>query len=149
MRRFIGSKDFYKTVLKLLIPIIVQQFISSFVSLLDNVMVGSLGREAISSTSIANQVMMVFNLAIFGGLSGASIFGAQFFGKGDMVGMRNTFRIKMYFGVLCSLTGILVYYFFGRGFIASFLEGESNGGDMVLALESSVSPVNAPSGMSI
>ena len=80
MRRFIGSKDFYKTVLKLLIPIIVQQFISSFVSLLDNVMVGSLGREAISSTSIANQVMMVFNLAIFGGLSGVSIFGAQFYG---------------------------------------------------------------------
>ena len=138
MRRFIGSKDFYKTVLKLLIPIIVQQFISSFVSLLDNVMVGSLGREAISSTSIANQVMMVFNLAIFGGLSGASIFGAQFYGKGDMDGMRNTFRIKMYFGVLCSVAGVAVYLVFGRDFIGSFLQGESNGGDMALTLENGV-----------
>ncbi len=74
--RYIGDKTFYRSVLHLLIPIIIQQFITSFVSLLDNVMVGSLGTEAISATSIANQVMMVFNLAIFGGLSGAGIFGA-------------------------------------------------------------------------
>ena len=78
MKRFVGSRGFYKSVLTLLIPIIIQQFISSFVSLLDNVMVGSLGTEAISAASIANQVMMVYCLAIFGGLSGASIFGAQY-----------------------------------------------------------------------
>ena len=81
LKRFIGSRSFYKSVLTLLIPIIIQQFISSFVSLLDNVMVGSLGTEAISAASIANQVMMVYCLAIFGGLSGASIFG--FCGKKD------------------------------------------------------------------
>ena len=99
LKRFIGSRSFYKSVLTLLIPIIIQQFISSFVSLLDNVMVGRLGTEAISATSIANQVMMVYNLAIFGGLSGVSIFGAQYYGKGDMDGMRNTFRIKISFAV--------------------------------------------------
>jgi len=140
--RFIGDKAFYKSVLFLLIPIIVQQFISSFVSLLDNVMVGRLGTEAISATSIANQVMMVFNLAIFGGLSGASIFGAQFYGKGDMDGMRHTFRYKMYFGVLCSAAAILVYLLFGETFIASFLKGESNGGDLALTLRSGVSYLN-------
>ena len=134
--RYIGDRAFYRSVLVLLLPIIIQQFISSFVSLLDNVMVGSLGTEAISAASIANQVMMVFNLAIFGGMSGASIFGAQFFGKGDMDGMRHTFRVKMYFGVLFSLLGIVVYLIFGETFIASFLKGESNGGDMTLALKS-------------
>ena len=100
--RFIGNKAFYKSVLTLLIPIIIQQFITSFVSLLDNIMVGSLGTEAISAASIANQVMMVFCLAVFGGMSGASIFGAQFFGKGDMDGMRHTFRFKLFFGALVS-----------------------------------------------
>ena len=134
--RLIGDKAFYKSVLVLLIPIIVQQFISSFVSLLDNVMVGSLGTEAISAASIANQVMMVFNLAIFGGLSGASIFGAQFFGKGDMDGMRHTFRYKMIFGVLCSAAAVLIYLIFGESFIAAFLKGESNGGDLALTLRS-------------
>ena len=136
LSRFIGNKAFYKSVLVLLVPIIIQQFITSFVSLLDNVMVGSLGKEAISAASIANQVMMVFALAVFGGMSGASIFGAQFYGKGDMDGMRHTFRVKVYFGVLVSLAAILIYLFFGESFIASFLKGESNGGDMDLTLKS-------------
>ena len=134
--RFIGDKAFYKSVLVLLIPIIIQQFITSFVSLLDNVMVGSLGTEAISAASIANQVMMVFALAIFGGMSGASIFGAQFYGKGDMDGMRHTFRVKIYFGVLCSTAAIVIYLLFGESFISSFLKGESNGGDLDLTLRS-------------
>ena len=139
LSRFIGDKAFYKSVLTLLIPMLIQQFISSFVSLLDNVMVGSLGKEAISAASIANQVMMVFSLAVFGGLSGASIFGAQFYGKGDMDGMRHTFRIKLYFGVLISALSVLVYLLFGESFIASFLKGESNGGNLALTLKSGCS----------
>ena len=134
--KWIGDKAFLRSVLFLLIPMIVQQFITSFVSLLDNVMVGSLGTEAISAASIANQVMMVYNLAIFGGISGISIFGAQFFGKGDMDGMRHTFRFKMWFAVLCSAAAVCVYLLFGRSFIDAFLRGESNGGDMALTLES-------------
>ncbi len=130
--RFIGNKAFYKSVVTLLIPIVIQQFITSFVSLLDNIMVGSLGTEAISAASIANQVMLVFILAVFGGMSGAGIYGAQFFGKGDTDGMRYTFRCKMYFGVLISAAAILVYLFFGESFIAAFLKGESNGGDLAL-----------------
>ncbi len=131
-KRFIGTKAFYRSVLTLLIPIVIQQFISSFVSLLDNIMVGSLGTEAISAASIANSVLMVHMLATFGGLSGASIFGAQFYGKGDMDGMRHTFRFKLYFITCCSLAAILVYLIFGPSFIASFLQGESNGGDLAL-----------------
>ena len=64
-KRFIGSRAFYHSVLILLIPIVVQQFISNFVSLLDNIMVGSLGTEAISAASIANSVLMVLMLALF------------------------------------------------------------------------------------
>ena len=136
LSRFVGDKAFYKSVLVLLIPIIIQQFITNFVSLLDNVMVGSLGTEAISAASIANQIMMVFCLAIFGGLSGASIFGAQFFGKGDMGGMRHTFRFNPIFAVLCSTAAILIYIIRGEAFIASFLMGENNGGDLDLTLRS-------------
>ena len=129
-----GDRHFYHSVLTLLIPIIIQQFISSFVSLLDNVMVGSLGTEAISATSIANSVLSVLMLAIFGGLSGAGIYGAQFYGKGDMDGMRHTFRFKLYFGLSITAAAIVVYLLFGEAFIASFLQGESNGGDLALAL---------------
>ena len=142
LSRFIGDKAFYRSVLVLLIPIIIQQFITNFVSLLDNVMVGSLGTEAISAASIANQIMMVYCLAIFGGLSGASIFGAQFYGKGDMDGMRHTFRFKMYFGVLISAAAVIIYLIYGEAFIDSFLKGESNGGDMALTLRSGCNYLN-------
>ena len=69
LKRFIGTKAFYRNVLALLIPMVIQQFITSFVSLLDNIMVGSLGTEAISAASISNSVLMVHMLAIFGGMS--------------------------------------------------------------------------------
>lgn len=137
-RSLIGTRKFYRSVLTLLIPIVVQQFITNFVSLLDNVMVGRLGREAISAASIANSVLMVFMLSVFGGISGISIFGAQFYGKGDMDGMRHTFRLKIVFGVLVSAAAIAVYLLFGEGFIQAFLQGESNGGDLALTLEGSV-----------
>ena len=134
--KLIGDRAFYKSVLFLLIPMIIQQFITSFVSLLDNVMVGSLGTEAISAASIANQVLMVYNLAIFGGISGISIFGAQFFGKGDTEGMRHTFRFKILFAVLWTAIGIVVYLVFGEAFIGAFLRGSSDGGDLALTLKS-------------
>ena len=140
--KWFGDRAFYRRVLFLLIPIIIQQFITSFVSLLDNVMVGSLGTECISATSIANSVMLVFNLAIFGGLSGAGIFGAQFYGKGDMDGMRYTFRYKIYFALLCSVIGVTVYRVWGGAFIDSFLRGDSNGGDLALTYRESTAYLN-------
>ena len=81
-RRFIGDKAFYRSVMIILLPLVVQQGITSAVNLLDNLMVGSLGEESLSAVSVVNQILMVFNLTIFGGLSGVSIFGAQFAGKG-------------------------------------------------------------------
>ena len=106
------------------------------VSLLDNIMVGGLGTESISAVAIVNQILMIFNLTIFGGLSGASIFGAQFFGKGDMDGMRYTFRFKMYFSLAATVIGISVFMLWGDSFIALFLqcEGESESAAKTLEL---------------
>ena len=97
---FIGDRNFYHKLFVLIIPMIVQQGITSFVSLLDNVMVGRLGTESMSGVAIVNQLLFVFNLTIFGALSGASIFGAQFFGKGDHKGVRYAFRFKIIISVL-------------------------------------------------
>ena len=83
IKKYIGSKAFYLSVITLLVPMVVQQGITQFVNLLDNVMVGRLGTNPMSGVAIVNQLIFIFNLTIFGGLSGASIFGAQFYGKGD------------------------------------------------------------------
>ena len=134
LKKFIGDKRFYRMVLTLVVPIVIQQGITNLVNLLDNVMVGGLGTESISAVAIVNQILMVFNMTIFGGLSGASIFGAQFFGKGDQNGMRHTFRVKLYFGVLTTLLAVALLVVRGEGFIDLFLRGESDGGDVALTL---------------
>ena len=91
-RRYIGSAAFYKMVLAVAVPIMIQNGITNFVSLLDNIMVGRVGTEQMTGVSIVNQLIFVFNLAIFGAVSGAGIFGAQFFGSGDDEGVRCAFR---------------------------------------------------------
>ena len=125
-RKFIGDKTFYKLLWVLVLPLIVQQGITNFVSLLDNLMVGRLGTIYMSAVSIANQLVFVFNLTIFGGISGASIFGTQFFGNNDVKGMRDTFRFKIIFSVITAIIAILVFTLFGENLIMLFLTSEAD-----------------------
>ncbi len=73
-RKFIGNKRFYLMVLGVAMPIMIQNGITNFVSLLDNIMVGQVGTEQMSGVAIVNQLIFVYNLAIFGAVSAASIF---------------------------------------------------------------------------
>ena len=86
--KIIGSKDFYKMVLVIVIPIALQQLITQFVSLIDNIMIGVIGTEQMSGVAISNQVLMVFNLAVFGIISGVSIFASQYHGSKDIIEKR-------------------------------------------------------------
>ena len=128
-RRLIGDRAFYAMVLAVAVPIMVQHGVTSFVNLLDNVMVGRVGTEEMSGVAIANQLIMIFELGIFGGLSGAGIFAAQYFGSGNLEGVRSAFRIKLYIGLFVSLAAIAVFLFFGRDLVMLFLQGEADVGD--------------------
>ncbi len=74
IKKFVGDKAFYKMVLAVAVPIMVQNGISNFVGLLDNIMVGQTGTEQMSGVAIVNQLFFVYYLCIFGGLAGAGIF---------------------------------------------------------------------------
>lgn len=102
IKSFIGTKAFYKYAISLAIPVFIQQMITNFVSLLDNIMVGQVGTEAMSGVAIANTLIFVFNLCIFGGVSGPGIFSAQFHGKENHKGVRDCLRYK--FILVFSLT---------------------------------------------
>ena len=80
LNKFIGDKKFYGRVLKVAVPIMIQNGISNFVSLLDNIMIGQVGTEKMSGVAIVNQLMFVLYLGLFGALAGPGIYGAQFFG---------------------------------------------------------------------
>ncbi|MBP3370645.1 MAG: MATE family efflux transporter [Clostridia bacterium] len=133
--KFFGTKSFYKRLLAIMVPILVQNAITSFISLLDNVMVGLVGTEQMSGVSIVNQLIFVFNLCIFGTISGAGLFGAQFFGKGDHEGVRHTFRFKLYVSVAICVMAIVLFITCGEPLISLYLHDGSETGDLVLTLK--------------
>lgn len=134
-RTFIGDKAFYRRILLLAVPMIIQNAITSFVSFLDNIMVGQIGTEQMSGVAIVNQLMFVFNIAIFGGVSGAGIFGTQFFGKGDYKGQKYAFRFKMYAVLGISAIAFILFGFFDKPLISLYLSDNGTIGDIGLALK--------------
>ena len=129
-KRYIGDRAFYSRCLAVAVPIIIQNGITNFVSLLDNIMVGQVGTVPMSGVSIVNGLLFVFNLCIFGASSGAGIFTAQFHGSRDHEGIRHTFRFKFLICLLISLLGGLLFTFGGSRLIGLYLTGE---GDAALA----------------
>lgn len=111
-------------VLAIAVPIMIQNGITNLVSLLDNVMVGRLGTEAMSGAAIVNQLFFIYNLCVFGCVSGAGIFTAQYYGQNNQEGIRYTFRYKLWMSLLITVVAIMGSVFFGSQMIQLYLQGE-------------------------
>ena len=134
LRRYIGDKAFYRRVLGVALPIIIQNGITNFVSLLDNIMVGQVGTLQMSGVSIVNQLMFVFNLCVFGAVSGAGIFTAQFYGSQDHDGVRHTFRFKFLVSIGLVVVGMAVFLLAGQPLIRLYLQGDGDPRDVAITL---------------
>ena len=134
-KSFIGDKGFYKRFFLVAIPIIIQNGITNFVNLLDNVMVGQVGTLPMSGVSIVNGLLFVFNLCIFGASSGAGIFTAQFHGRRNQEGIRHTFRFKLMVCSALSLLGVVIFLLGGRMLIGLYLTGEGSAADAAEVME--------------
>ena len=129
-KRISGGLSYYRHILSIAIPIIIQNGITNFVNQLDNIMVGQVGTIPMSGVSIVNGVLFVFNLCIFGASSGAGIFTAQFHGSRDDEGVRHTFRFKFLVCLLLTAVGALIFTFGGKTIIGLYLTGD---GDAAMA----------------
>ena len=122
--KYVGDRAFYKMVLTIAVPMMVQNGISNFVNLLDNLMIGRVGTNALSGVAIANQIMFVYYLLIFGATAGVGIFTAQYYGLGNVDGVRETFRFKIVVNIFLSALSILILYLYSEPLIGLFLKGE-------------------------
>ncbi len=134
VRKFVGDRKFYRTVLGVAVPMMIQNGITNLVNLLDNVMVGSLSTEAMSGVSIVNQFIFIFNLLVFGAVSAAGIFTAQYHGLGDNDGVRYTFRFKFIINAAAGALGVGVFALFDEPLIRMFLHSGSVEGDLEMTL---------------
>ena len=133
--KYIGDAAFYKRYLCLALPMILQNAITNLVSFLDNIMVGQLGTEPMSGVAIVNQLIFVYNLAIFGAVSAASIFGAQYFGKGNHKGHMHSFRFKLYATLTVTALTILLFITKGSALISLYLTDTTGSGATEVALQ--------------
>ena len=134
-RKYIGDRNFYKSYIALALPMILQNAVTNLVSFLDNIMVGQLGTEQMSGVAIVNQLIFVYNLAIFGAVSAASIFGAQYFGNGNHKGHMYSFRFKLYAALTVTALTILLFVTKGESLISLYLTDTSGNGATGAALQ--------------
>ena len=135
MREQTKRTEIYKRALFLAVPMMIQNGITNMVGLVDNVMVGKLGTESMTAVSIVGQLIFVFFLAVFGGLSGPGIYGAQYFGQGNKKGFQNVFRLKLWITAVIVLVGMTVFVAGGEQLIGLYLHGSSQGMDAAGTLE--------------
>ena len=133
--RLIGDRAFYKTLITVALPIMLQNGITELVSLLDNVMIGHTGTEEYNAVVIVNQLVFVYMVCVFGALAGAGIFSAQFYGNRDDEGVRNAFRFKLYAAGAVVLVGALVFGFGGEQLISLYLHDANDGADLALVTQ--------------
>ena len=129
------ERSVYKKALTLAVPMMIQNGITNAVSLVDNLMVGSLGTESLTAVSIVGQLIFVFFLAVFGGLSGPGIYGAQYFGQGNKKGFQNVFRLKLWITAVIVLVGMTVFVIGGERLIGLYLHGSPQGIDAAGMME--------------
>ena len=129
-----NNRSVYKRALVLAIPIMIQNGITNAVGLVDHIMVGSLGTEAMTAVSIIGQLIFIYILAVFGGISGPGIYAAQFYGSGNTEGVRSATRMKALICFFCTATAILIFLSCENILVGFYLNGESAGIDTDLTM---------------
>ena len=119
------DKTFYKRLMLIALPIMIQNGITNFVSMLDNIMVGQVGTNPMSGVAIVNNLLFVYNLCIFGGFSGIGIYTAQFAGSRNTEGIRYTFRMMVMMGIVLTAAGLGIFLMAGDRLISLYLHGNS------------------------
>lgn len=118
------NKKFYKTLITLCIPIIIQNLLSTLINIVDTVMVGGLGEVSVAAIGVANQYFFLYNMALSGIIGGAGLFIAQFFGKNDKDNIRKVTALSVISAVILGVVFSIIAIFFPKFIIHFFSTDE-------------------------
>ncbi|MBC6004440.1 MAG: MATE family efflux transporter [Paeniclostridium sp.] len=114
------NKRFYKLLISLCIPIIIQNLISTSVNVIDTVMISSLGETSVASIGVANQFFFLFNMTLSGLTGGAGLFISQFYGKNDINNIKKVTGLNVLLGIILGLIFLIPALFFPKLIIHFF-----------------------------
>ena len=114
------SREFYKQTIHLLIPVMLQQFITTGINFLDNIMVGSFGETSIAAASLSNQFYAIFQFISMGLGSGAIVMSSQFWGSGERESLKTVAAIALRVTTCVSAVFLLVSVIFPGGILRCY-----------------------------
>lgn len=117
-----ADRKFYGQFYTLAVPIIIQNFLAASLNWVDNVMVGQLGDVSIAAVGLGNQVFFVLQLFLMGVSTGASLFVAQFWGKGDRGNIKKILGFALFIALSLSGVYFLLIHLFPARAIALFTD---------------------------
>ena len=107
------KSEYYKKVVAIAIPVMIQNIISIGLGMADTMMVGKLGEDPLAGVGAANQLMWLFWGVVFGYFSGAVAHASQYWGAGNVHRVRNVLGLDLLVGLIAGLAAILSTYLFG------------------------------------
>ena len=112
LKNMFKDKEYFRTLMIIAIPIVLQNLIASSLNMLDTLMVGMLGEAEIASVGIGNQVFLLFNVMILGLSGGCGIFISQYWGKNDVKNIRRVMGVCLISGaVIASVFTVIIFLF--------------------------------------
>lgn len=114
-----SNREFYPTLLKVSLPIILQGFVTTSLNFIDVLMIGQLGSQSIASVGLGNQFTFIYIMLVNGIGSGAAIFTAQYWGRRYVKNIRQTFGIGLRYALIASIVFCTATFFFSE-YILSF-----------------------------
>jgi putative MATE family efflux protein len=113
-----SDREYFVLLIKIALPIALQNFIMSSLNMVGSLMIGQLGETMVASVGVANQIFFLMNLLVFGVVSGAAIFTAQFWGKHDITNIRKVLSLS----VILATAGAAIFFLLAQ-FFPSFVLG--------------------------
>ncbi len=122
MKKYFGTKEFYKDMIAIAIPIALQNLITSSLNMVDTLMISELGKSAIAAVGLANQLFFFYTLIIFGVNSGSSIFIAQYWGKKDTASIKRVLGLAVFISAFIGLIFTILAFFFPELVMRFFIQ---------------------------
>ncbi len=123
-KRYIGDRNFYREVIAISLPIILQQLIVTLMGIADNVMVGQLSSDVLASVTVANKFYMITQSVMFGITGGICIFISQFYGAEDHEKVQGLFLLNMLGAITIAAISTTILLIFPRQLLSIFLTSE-------------------------
>lgn len=119
------DRTFYKRLLTIAVPVILQSLITTGVNMVDNIMLGQLTETALSGSTQANQFIMLFTFAVMGVSMGASVLSSRYWGAKDLTSLKKVITIALRFGLALGLGFTIVDIFLPRQIMGLYFRPEA------------------------